>query len=272
MGWQHLQGLDSRPAAGDWLNYTDGLAQNWEIVRRVLVESARRLGIELSTGQLAQLDQLGAALREANERVNLTRITDPAEIETRHFLDSLTAALPLIARLRDGDVLRLVDVGSGGGMPGLPLKIAFPRLRVTLVESVGKKAAFLREVVAQLRLADVEVVAERAETAARDAEHRDTYDWATGRALGKLPVVVELCAPFLAPGGLLVAQRAGDLEAELAAATPAFKLLKLWTRVPMPIHIEGIDGRRGLIVGEKYAATPDAYPRRPGMPRKKPLA
>jgi 16S rRNA (guanine527-N7)-methyltransferase len=238
----------------------------------VLVEGARRLGIELSSGQLAQLDQLGAALREANQRVNLTRITDPAEIETRHFLDSLTAALPLIARLRDGDSLHLVDVGSGGGMPGLPLKIAFPRLRLTLVESVGKKAAFLREVVAQLRLADVEVVAERAETAARDPAHRDTYDWATARALGKLAVVVELCAPFLAPGGLLVAHRAGDLEAELAAATPAFKKLKMWNRVPVPIAIEGLDGRRGLIVGEKYASTPDAYPRRPGMPRKRPLA
>jgi 16S rRNA (guanine527-N7)-methyltransferase len=237
-----------------------------------LVEGARELGIELSTGQLAQLDQLGAALRESNTRVNLTRITDPAEIETRHFLDSLTAALPLLDRLRAGQSVRLVDVGSGGGMPGLPLKIAFPRLRVSLVESVRKKAAFLRDVVAQLRLEDVEVVAERAENAARDAAHRDTYDWATGRALGTLPVVVELCAPFLAPGGLLVAQRGGDLEAELLAATPAFKALKLWTRVPIAIHLDGLSGRRGLIVGEKYTATPDAYPRRPGMPRKRPLA
>src|SRR5687767_7115959 len=86
MGWQHLQGLDSRPAAGDWLNYTDGLAEKRELRMSVLVEGARRLGIELSTGQLAQLDQLGAALRDGNQRVNLTRITDPAEIETRHFL------------------------------------------------------------------------------------------------------------------------------------------------------------------------------------------
>src|SRR5882672_5313507 len=105
----------------------------------VLIDSAARLNIELSDGQLARLDQLGAALREGNTRVNLTRITDPAEIETRHFLDSLTAAMPLMDRLRAGDPLRLVDVGSGGGIPGLPLKIAFPRLRVTLVESVGKK-------------------------------------------------------------------------------------------------------------------------------------
>jgi len=237
-----------------------------------LVDGARALGIELGTAQLAQLDQLGAALREANQRVNLTRITDPAEIETRHFLDSLTAAVPLLDRLRQNEPLRLIDVGSGGGMPGLPLKIAFPALRLTLLESVGKKAAFLREVTEQLRLKDVQVVAERAETAGRDPTHRDACDWATARALGSLPVVVELCAPFLVPGGLMVALRAGDLDAELAAATPAFKALKLWTRVPTPIHLEGLGSRRGLIVGEKYTDTPQAYPRRPGMPRKRPLA
>jgi 16S rRNA (guanine527-N7)-methyltransferase len=238
-----------------------------------LVEGAARLEIELGDAQLARLDQLGAALREGNRRVNLTRITEPAEIETRHFLDSLSAAIPLLDRLRAGEPLRLVDVGSGGGMPGLPLKIAFPQLRVTLVESIGKKAAFLRETVEQLRLRDVEVVADRAETAARDAKHRDEYDWATARALGSLPVVVELCAPFLAPGGLLVAQRSGDLDAELTRAAPAFKALHVWTRVPIWIDLPGLEGlKHGLIVGEKYAPTPALYPRRPGMPRKRPLA
>jgi 16S rRNA (guanine527-N7)-methyltransferase len=238
-----------------------------------LIDGAARLNIELSDGQLARLDQLGAALREGNRRVNLTRITDPADIETRHFLDSLSAAMPLLDRLRAHEPLRLVDVGSGGGMPGLPLKIAFPELRVTLVESIGKKAAFLKETVAQLGLRDVEVVAERAETVARDPEHRDTYDWATARAVGSLPVVIELCAPFLAPGGLLVAQRSGDLDAELTHAAPAFKALHLWSRIPIWIDLPGLDGgNRGLIVGEKYAPTPALYPRRPGVPRKHPLA
>src|SRR6185312_13436088 len=115
-----------------------------------------------------------------------------------------------------------VDVGSGGGMPGLPLKIAFPALRVTLVESVHKKADFLRSVADELTLPEVEVVAERAELAARSPSHRDAYDWVTARALGTLPVVVELCAGFLAPGGLLVAQRSGDLDAEVLSAAPAF--------------------------------------------------
>jgi 16S rRNA (guanine527-N7)-methyltransferase len=236
-----------------------------------LVEVVARLGIHLNEGQLARLDQLGAAVREGNKRVNLTRITDPAEFEIRHVLDSLSAATPLLDRLIAGEPLRLVDVGSGAGMPGLPLKIAFPMLRVTLVESVNKKAAFLRETVAELGLADVEVVALRAELAARSPDHRDAYDWATARALGSLPVVVELCAPFLNQGGLLVAQRSGDLDADLLAAVPAFKALRLWSRTPIYLEIPALPNH-GLVVGEKYAPTPEAYPRRPGLPRKRPLA
>ena len=236
-----------------------------------LVDSAAQLGVELTDAQLARLDQLGAALREGNRRVNLTRITEPAAIETRHFLDSLSAAVPLLDRLRAGEALRLVDVGSGGGMPGLPLKIAFPALRVTLVESVGKKADFLRSTVAELGLPDVEVVAERAEVAGRAEAHRDTYDWVTARALGTLPVVIELCAPFLGPGGLLVAQRSGDLDADVVAAAPAFKALRMWAQTPVYLQIASLPGH-GLVVGEKYAATPEAYPRRAGLPRKRPLA
>jgi 16S rRNA (guanine527-N7)-methyltransferase len=236
-----------------------------------LPASAARLGIDLTPAQLARLDQLGAALREGNRRVNLTRIVDPAAIETAHFLDSLTAAVPLLDRLRGGGALRLVDVGSGGGMPGLPLKIAFPALRVTLVESVNKKAAFLRETVEDIGLADVEVVAERAEVAGRSEAHRDAYDWATARALGTLPVVVELCAPFLAPGGLLVAQRSGDLDADVLRAAPAFKALRMWARTPVYLELAALPGH-GLVVGEKYATTPEAYPRRAGLPRKRPLA
>jgi 16S rRNA (guanine527-N7)-methyltransferase len=234
--------------------------------------AAQLLGIELGPAQLARFDRFGAALREGNRRVNLTRITDPRDIETKHFLDSLSAATPLRERLGAGEPLRLVDVGSGGGLPGLPLKIAFPALRLTLVESIGKKARFLQQVVAELDLPDVEVLAERAETAARAAAHRDAYDWATARALGPLPVVIELCAPFLEPGGLLVAQRRGDLEAEVLAAAPAYAALKLWARAPIPLHLPGLDDGRGLVLGEKYAPTPARYPRRPGVPRKRPLA
>jgi 16S rRNA (guanine527-N7)-methyltransferase len=237
----------------------------------VLEEGARELGIELSPAQVAQLDQLDAALREANQHFNLTRIVDPAEVETKHFLDSLTAALPLLDRLRAGETLRLVDVGAGAGFPGLPLKIVFPHIRLTLVESIGKKARFLRDTVEALGLVDVTVLAERSETAAREAAHRDTYDWATGRALGPLPVVIELCAPFLAPGGLLVAQRRGDLDAELLAAAPALKALQMWAHTPVEITLASLADGRGLVVAEKHGPTPEKYPRRPGMPAKEPI-
>jgi 16S rRNA (guanine527-N7)-methyltransferase len=254
-----------------WLNYTDAPIWIREHCVSALVEGAAQLGIELTDAQLARLDQLGAAVREGNRLVNLTRITDPAAIETRHFLDSLSAAVPLLDALKGGADLSLIDVGSGAGMPGLPLKIVFPALHVTLVESVGKKAAFLRETVDMLGLANVRVVAERAETAAHDDALRDRFDWATARALGTLPVVVELVAPFLSPGGLLVAQRSGDLDAQLLQAAPAFKALHLWSRTPIYLELPGLDGH-GLIVGEKYAPTPARYPRRPGMPRKRPLS
>lgn len=237
-----------------------------------LVDGAEALGIHLSAGQLAQFDRYQAALLEANQRVNLTSISDPAQVETRHFLDSLTAGLPLLERLRAGDPVAAVDVGSGAGFPGLPLKIAFPRLRLALVESVGKKAAFLRQVVAMLQVEEVEIVQERAETATLPgSQHRDAYDAAFARALGKLPVVVEWCAPFLAPGGLLVAQRRGDLEAQTAAAAPAFSALKLWARLPTLITLPALNDGRGLVVGEKYAPTPGAFPRKAGLARKDPL-
>ena len=237
-----------------------------------LIDGVHELGIDLTPAMLAQLDQLGAALREGNRRVNLTRITDPTEVETRHFLDSLTAAIPLLDQLRGDAALRLVDIGAGGGLPGLPLKIVFRRLRLTLIESIGKKADFLRGVVDDLRLEEVTVVAQRAETVGRDPAYRDAYDWATARAVGSLPVVIELCAPFLSPGGLLVAHRRGDLDAETTAAAPAFKALKVWSRVPIAIDLPGLKDGRGLVVGEKYAPTPETYPRRPGSASKRPLS
>ncbi len=236
-----------------------------------LVEGAASLGIELSSAQLAQFDQFQAALLDWNQRLNLTRITSPERIETQHFLDSLTAAIPLLPRLRAGEAPRLVDVGAGGGFPGIPLKLAFPAVQLTLVESAGKKADFLRAMVDMLALSETSVVAERAEAAGRDPSHRDRYDWVTARAVARLPVLVELCAPFLAPGGLLVAQRRGDLDAEMLEAAPAFSALKLWARVPLKVSLAPLADGRGLVIGEKYDATPEKYPRRPGIPSKRPL-
>ena len=237
----------------------------------LLAAGAERLGISLDQRQLLQFQRLADALVEHNQRVNLTSITDPDAIQVRHFLDSLTAALPLLDRLRAGEPLRLVDVGTGAGFPGLALKIAFPALQVTLVEATGKKTRFLAEVVEQLGMADVAIVTARSEDAARDPAHRERYDWATGRALGSLPAVVELCAPFLGHGGVLVAQRRGDLEAEIKVAARAFRLLNLRPRPSVLITLPGLDDGRGLVVADKVGPTPGEYPRRVGVPARQPL-
>lgn len=237
----------------------------------LLTEGATALGIDLTPGQIAQIDQFGAAILDANQHLNLTRITAPDDVERLHFLDSLTAALPLLPRLQAGEQLWLMDVGTGAGLPGVALKIAFPALHVTLLESTGKKATFLRGIVEQFHWDDVEVVAERAETAGRDERFRDQYDWVTARAVAPLPVVVEICAPFLSTGGFLVAHRRGDLDADVEHAAVAFAELKLWARRPQMVDLPTLADGRGLVIGEKYARTPERYPRRPGIPAKRPL-
>jgi 16S rRNA (guanine527-N7)-methyltransferase len=240
-----------------------------------LAAGAAALGLPLNDAQRARFARYLALLQDWNTRLNLTAIVEPAAVERLHFLDSLTCALPLLARWGPAAAippLRVIDVGSGAGFPGLPLKLALPQLRLTLLEATGKKAAFLAHVVAELELEGVIVVAERAEIAAHQAAHREAYDVALARALAALPVVLELTLPFLCRGGLLVAPRKGDLAAELARAAPALRELGGDARPPLPITLPGLADGRALVLVEKVAPTPAAYPRRPGVPAKRPLA
>jgi 16S rRNA (guanine527-N7)-methyltransferase len=168
-----------------------------------------------------------------------------------------------------GDARTLVDVGSGGGMPGLPLKLARPELRLTLIEANRKKAAFLTHATAVLGLEGVEVVPMRAEEAGRDPRLRDAFDVATARAVAAMPVLAELCLPFVRAGGRLLAMKAAG-DPELAAAEPALKALNAEPVeiVPAPSAARSL-GR--VFVVHKLGPTPDAYPRRPGIPARKPL-
>lgn len=240
-----------------------------------LVAGAAALGLPLSDAQRARFARYQALLLDWNTRLNLTAIVEPAAVERLHFLDSLTCALPLLARWGTAAAippLRVIDVGSGAGFPGLPLKLALPQLRLTLLEATGKKAAFLAHVVAELELDDVTVVAERAEVAAHQAVHREAYDVALARALATLPVLLELTLPFLRVGGLLVAPRKGDLAGELARAALALRELGGAARPPQPIALPELADGRALVLVDKVAPTPAAYPRRPGLPAKRPLA
>ncbi len=233
---------------------------------------AHRLGLALSDEQLAQFQRYYELLVQENQRVNITRVVEYEAVQERHFLDSLTCLLALGDLLRDSAGLRLIDVGSGAGFPGLPLKIALPTLELTLLDALGKRVAFLERLVGTLGLRDVQIVAARAEDAAHRPEHRERYDVATARALAKLPVLLELCLPFVRVGGRLVAPRKGELEAELRQAAGALRELGGGNARLVPVTLPGLDDGRALFVADKERPTPARYPRRAGVPERRPLA
>lgn len=234
-----------------------------------LLEGARRLGIALSAEQRRQFTAHLDGLREWNRRVNLTSAAALADAERVHFVDSLTLA-PLIQCLRP-DAERLLDVGSGAGFPGLPLKIALTRMRVTLIEATGKKAAFLRWAVEALGLEGVDVLNGRAEEAAREPALRGKFDVVTARALGPLPVVLELTQPFARPGALVALPRAGDVASEAAAAAPIAALLGGRMLKPAPVDMPGLRADAAIVLVEQVSPSPERYPRRTGLPATQPL-
>jgi len=236
---------------------------------QLLTQIAEARGLTLDGRQLGQFEEYYRLLIAANERVSLTSVTDYEEVQRRHFGESLAVAAALFRAgvLAPGQAARAIDLGAGAGFPGLPIKIAHPALRLTLLESAAKKTAFLEEVVERLALADVAVVTGRAESAAREPDHREAYDLALARALASLPVLVELALPFLRLGGVLAAPKGSRVAQEVAAAAPALRacggrLLSTERLADSPLT---------LVLVEKVAPTPSTYPRRPGIPAKHPL-
>jgi len=233
-------------------------------------------GLVFDPGELEAIGLYLALLLDATERVNLTAIRDPEEAWTRHALDALTL-ISVLDDLPEGS--RVADVGSGGGVPGIPLAIAMPRLRFTLIEATGKKAAFLRAVRDRLTLENVEIVGERAETLGQDrgartragtetqreGGHREAFDAVVARAVGNMAVVAELTVPLCAQGGRVALIKGRRADAELAEAETALRELKA-------VHAGTIETPTGRIVLlEKRSATPRVYPRRAGEPKRRPL-
>lgn len=230
-----------------------------------LLRIATSWGLRLDQRQIEQFARYSAELRAWNTRVNLTSITDEREIITRHFLDSLRCALSW-----GNAPSRLIDVGSGAGFPGLPLKILRPELHVTLVESVGKKAAFLQHIVAALDLHDVTVIPARAEVVGRDPQHREQYDVVTARAVAELATLAEYCLPLCRIGGQVLAPKGSDIDDEIARARVAIARLGGQLLGVEPVEISGVEPRT-LVVIAKIAPTPAVYPRAVGVPAKRPI-
>lgn len=226
---------------------------------------ARELGLEFDEGDLSRLGLYLALLLDANKAFNLTAIRDPAEAWTRHILDSLTL-IPVLSELPEHS--RVIDVGSGGGLPGIPLAITMPSLRFTLLEATSKKAAFLSDIRAPLSLGNAEVLNQRAESAAhmhRADGHREKYGAAIARAVGPLAVIAELTCGFVEVGGILALVKGEKAEQELEEAAKAISLLRL-------SHVGTIPTPTGrIVVLDKLRATPRTYPRADGEPKRVPL-
>lgn len=225
------------------------------------------LGIKLSPSQVKALLYFEQELLTWSAQFNLTAIRDQEGIRTKHFLDSLSCLLVM----RENPQKTLVDVGTGAGFPGVPLKIIYPSLRVTLVESVGKKADFCRHIIRQLGLEQVEVIQSRAEDLGHSPDHREKYDWAVARAVANLPTLAEYLLPLVRIGGAMLAQKGETGPVEAQNAERAIRLLGGHLHQLCKVNLPGVAEDRYLIVIQKKAATPPHYPRRCGMPTKKPL-
>jgi 16S rRNA (guanine527-N7)-methyltransferase len=237
-------------------------------MQEILRQGAANFNLSLTGAQLSAFEDYASALIAWNRRVNLTRIVEPDEIAVRHFLDSLAIRLALPPGPAS---FSLIDVGSGAGFPGVPLKIACPDIQLTLLEATGKKAAFLHHLIEVLKLTGVTILAARAEAAGRLPDRREQYDVAVARAVAALPVLAEYTLPLVKVGGTVIAQKGADPMAEIDAASKALAILGGQLDRVLPVTIPGLDAPRHLVVINKVKPTPQKYPRRPGMPAKRPI-
>jgi len=235
-----------------------------------LALGAKKLSLELNLRQLESFKIYYQELVSWNKRINLTAITDYEEVQLKHFLDSLTVTLAL-RKLKNLAGLKVIDVGTGAGMPGIPLKIFFPEIKLVLLDSVAKKAAFLRYLKDKLGLDDIEVIVGRAEEIGHESCYREKFEIVVSRAVAPLPSLVELALPFCGIGGIFIALKKGNIEEEIASAGEAIGLLGGSLREVKEISLEEFSDRRQLVIIDKVAPTPDRYPRRPGIPSKRPL-
>ncbi len=236
-----------------------------------LVEGARELGIELNARQVKQFELYYQVLIEWNKNVNLTAITDYEEAQLKHFLDSITVTLALSEKELNSPNLSIIDIGTGAGFPGLPLKILLGQARLVLLDSTAKKATFLHHITRELGLDNVEIVIGRAEEIARLPSYRQRFDLVVSRAVASLPALVELALPFCQIGGRFVAQKKGEIESEISSASKAIDILGGKLSQVKKIELKGLSDGRCLLIIDKIYSTPEKYPRHTGIPVRRPI-
>jgi 16S rRNA (guanine527-N7)-methyltransferase len=226
----------------------------------------QQLGITLTDLQYQQFMDYYELLVERNKVMNLTAITELNEVITKHFIDSL-AMVKAIKPERE----RLLDIGTGAGFPGIPLKIAFPDLNIVLLDSLKKRLTFLDEVISQLGLKEIRTLHGRAEDFGRDMDYREQFDLCVSRAVARLSSLSEYCLPYVRKGGCFISYKSGNIEEELTSSNRAIKLLGAELKEVIEYQLPDTDIQRTLIVIEKKNSTPKSYPRAAGKPSKDPL-
>ena len=239
---------------------------NLIIMEKFIEDTFNLTGIHLSSSQVRLFYNYEHELLVWDEKFNLTAIREPEGIRTKHFLDSLSAILEIKTPPN-----KLIDVGTGAGFPGIPLKIIFPSMQLTLLESVGKKADFCKHMVDALQLENTEVLNIRAEDLGQNPRYREKFDWAVARAVASMPILMEYLLPLVKVGGAVLAQKGENAHAEAQTAEKAILLLGGYLRRITKVTLPGVVEERFLVVVDKKATTPSQYPRRAGLPSRKPL-
>jgi 16S rRNA (guanine527-N7)-methyltransferase len=240
---------------------------NFHIMEKLVQAAQTLFNVHITPRQVMMFTTFEKELVEWNQKFNLTAIRDVESIRTKHFLDSISCVLAW----KSTPPTHVIDVGTGAGFPGIPLKILYPNLKLTLIESVGKKVKFCEHIVEVLGLEQVEVIQARAEDLGQDSRHREKYEWAIARAVANLNVLSEYLIPLVRIGGTVLAQKGESGPAEAQSAEQAMKVLGGKLKQLIPVNLPGVVDDRYLILVDKVAATPPKYPRKPGVPTKQPL-
>lgn len=235
--------------------------------REVLINGMKELGIDATQEAIEKLMAFKEIMLEWNEKVNLTAITEEREVYIKHFLDSATCLST--GYIKEG--MAVIDVGTGAGFPGVPLKILMNNLKMTLLDSLNKRVSYLKEVEKKLNLRDTDIVHARAEEAGSSPVHREVYDIVLSRAVASMSVLCEYCIPFAKVGGFFLCQKGPDIKDEMEEAGKSIEILGGVVREVKEYQLPFSDIKHNIIVIEKIAATPTKYPRKPGKPAANPI-